>query len=679
MMMDLIRVRRLNGEAQTDGYDRRHRERGWALAPLVILGLMMIGGRLEPLLADAPADLQVWMQTDWSGGPGQLAWREGDAAAYHNGDGVDGAVAGRLGLGYTLPYSSTGDLNRDGYADIVFANWMDQYPPQPHDVDSYVYWGGADGFSNDRRIGLPTLGAVGVSIADLNNDGFLDLVFSNQRGGRYERPVYTIDSYIYWGGPDGYTVDRRSSLPTLGSMSNAIADLDGNGYLDIVFANSTDGSTVSVDSYIYWGGPNGYSPDHRTGLPVNRAVGVSAVDLNQDGHLDLIFSNTTDGRDPQTDSYIYWGGPEGYSATRRTGLPTSAAYDNTAADLNGDGHLDLVFANRYWSIMGIPNFEADSYIYWGGPGGYSAEHRSQLPTVGAVGVSVADIDEDGHPDIVFSNGSSERAYIYWGSAAGTYGVEERSTVRAYQSLGNSIADLNGDGHLDLIFSTDWNGFIYCGSGSRSFSARRPTLVQTITSLSNAVAGAELGTAGASLGTVYTRPIAGDVTMDDSLRVPRIYADSGHLQSSAFDALGEARWLRLSWEAELPAGTSLALALSSSEDGISWSGWLGVADGSLAESGSVDLTAIIPPARHMRYRVWLTSSPAHRSTPWLHQISLEYELLHPTATPTCTATVVPSPTPSPTSTPTKPPTEPPTGTATSAAWAEVYLPLMARER
>lgn len=57
-------------------------------------------------------------------------------------------------------------------------------------------------------------------------------------------------------------------------------DLNQDGYADIVFANSTDGSTANVDSYIYWGSGEGYSPANRSGLPVQRAVGVSAIDLN---------------------------------------------------------------------------------------------------------------------------------------------------------------------------------------------------------------------------------------------------------------------------------------------------------------------------------------------------------------------------------------------------------------
>jgi hypothetical protein len=607
------------------------------------------------------------VQTDWSGGPGQAAWGEGDPTAYAAGDGLDSRTPGQLGLGYTLPYTTSGDLNQDGYPDLIFSNWLDQYPPMSHNVDSYIYWGGPDGFKNQRRTGLPTRGAVGVSVADLNYDGYLDLVFSNQRSGSYEHPTYTIDSYIYWGGPGGYSVSRRTALPTLGSLSNAVADLNGDGYLDIVFANSTDGVTVDVDSYIYWGGPGGYSPANRTGLPVQRAVGVSAIDLNQDGYLDLIFSNTTDGAFSDIDSYIYWGGPEGYNPVRRTGLLTIGAYDNTAADLNGDGHLDLIFSNRYHSEYGICcDFKVPSYIYWGSTAGYTTTARSELPTVGAVGVSVADLDEDGYLDLIFSNGSEDYSYVYWGNPTATYDVAQRTSLRIYRNLANSVADLNGDGHLDVIFSGDWDGFVYWGDGSKNIASWRHTTLVTVTSLGSAVASARLATAGASMGTVYTHPITGTTTLTEALTVPRTYAPTGHLDSSIYDATGDSRWLTLTWQAVVPPVTSITLALSTSGDAILWSDWRVVATVTLSGTNSVDLTGLLSQSRYLRYRATLVASPDHQETPWLQEVAIDYQRLSPTVTPTGspTSTGSPTPTPSPTATPSLIPSATPSTTATA---------------
>ncbi len=65
------------------------------------------------------------------------------------------------------------DVNNDGYMDIVFSNSRND---STYNLNSYIYWGSASGFSNDNKIELATHHAVDNSIADLNNDGYLDIV-----------------------------------------------------------------------------------------------------------------------------------------------------------------------------------------------------------------------------------------------------------------------------------------------------------------------------------------------------------------------------------------------------------------------------------------------------------------------------------------------------------------------
>ncbi len=153
------------------------------------------------------------------------------------------------------------DLNCDGWADLVFTNFRDD--ATNYEIDSYVYWGSASGYSAADRTPLPTNGAAGASVADLNGDGYLEIVFSNHK----DNASYLVDSIIYWGGAAGFSTQDSTPLPTTGAFRNAVADLDGDGYLEIVFTSYHDNNDYTLDSIIYWGSAAGFSSNDRTDLP----------------------------------------------------------------------------------------------------------------------------------------------------------------------------------------------------------------------------------------------------------------------------------------------------------------------------------------------------------------------------------------------------------------------------
>ena len=359
------------------------------------------------------------------------------------------------------------DLNCDGWTDIVFSNNRDD---TQYEVDSYIYWGSETGYSAVDRTGLPTLGGGDVHVGDLDGDGYLDIVYSNQRS----NASWYTNSYIYWGSAGGYSIGDRDELPTVSPTGNSIADLDDDGYLDVFFSEFWDGANNAyLDSRIYWGSSTGFSAGVYDQLPTIGPWGNNAADVDGDGYLDIIYSHLTDYATYSLNSYIYWGSGTGFDSGIYELLPTYGAYDNSVADLDGNGYQDVVFSNLTNGLT----YQIDSFIYWGDAGGLDLANPEGLPTAGATGNSIADLNYDGYLDIVFSSlyddsSNDIPSYIYWGSSTGFF-AGSRQELPTLGAVVNFIADLDTDGYLDIIFANhqqdaatfEVDSYIYWGSST----------------------------------------------------------------------------------------------------------------------------------------------------------------------------------------------------------------------
>jgi len=270
-----------------------------------------------------------------------------------------------------------GDLNRDGHLDLVTAMF--------NDPEVCIFYGNENGFDteNPTRIKIEYEGEVFNSLrrpflADLNNDGWLDLFVCVMGAG-------STRSFILWGGPDGFSMERCQALSILSAGGAEAADLNGNGYLDLLVRGSKTSASGPSDSYlyVYWNGPDGLREDNRLLLPANYPLSISVADFNNDGTLDIFIGNYWSANERDIPSYIYWNRKgRGFSVHDRTELPTHSAGGSLALDFNEDGRIDLAIA--YHKVYG--SHVGHSGVWWQGSEGFSERDVTILPTRGPHGM-----------------------------------------------------------------------------------------------------------------------------------------------------------------------------------------------------------------------------------------------------------------------------------------------------
>lgn len=377
------------------------------------------------------------------------------------------------------------DLDRDGFPEIAANNEHSPF----ENSDSLIYFQDqADGFRSllpvegeggafekiawQRRAArhssfLPSMGAGRAVIADLDRDGFNEIVFPNfYHGSTHDHfPVF-----VYWGSEEGYGPRHLSELPSETSAGVAVADLDGNGRPELIVANlgkeddivtaaaraagappPDDAPFSTGESFVYWQSLDGFAVDRLTRLPTRFAVDVKALDLDGDNHTDLVF---LEGGDVPA-LHLFYGAADGDYTRRQLRLPVKGRgvaeqlYGEVAAgDLNGDGRPDLVAAAA----------GAEVEIFWNSAQGFAAAAHQMLPASTPLGCVVADVTADGRADLVVGNYKapgqrSERRYhseitIYRGSTSGL-SADDVITLPALGCASLRAGDINGDGFVDL--------------------------------------------------------------------------------------------------------------------------------------------------------------------------------------------------------------------------------------
>ncbi len=366
-------------------------------------------------------------------------------------------VTGTPGLGQSV---CTVDLNGDGYPDLVVG------APLVQNGAVYIYFRGSDGLKPDVTLTGESGSQFGASVAsagDVNGDGYPDLIV-----GASDAYGNTGRAYVFYGGPslvsksavvaDVILTGEPSSA--FGTSVSGAGDVNGDGRADIIVGAPNYGALFTGRAYVFYGGPTLLSKGAGSADVIitgeangnNFAQSVSSAgDVNGDGRSDIIIGaphySATTGR-----AYAFYGGPTLISESAAnadviiTGEVTGDAFGwavSSAGDLNGDGRSDI--------IIGAPQNATTTgraYVFLGGAtfvskGAAAADvilsGEANGNSFGYAVSTAGDVNGDGKQDLI---------------VGAPYSKPAQGTGRAYLFLAGPSLASKGAGNADIILTGD---------------------------------------------------------------------------------------------------------------------------------------------------------------------------------------------------------------------------------
>jgi hypothetical protein len=266
--------------------------------------------------------------------------------------------------------------------------------------------------------------------------------------------------------------EKSQLLPAAGGIRGhgvAWGDLDGKGYPDLFIASFHNAG--SKPGMLLRNDKGKFTLDKQELLQTSgMGSGALFVDLNNSGRLDLYVSNCAYGKTEPASlpSRLFRNDGAGkftdISKESRTCLPNYCGRGLSALDFDGDGKLDLVMCERYYGAVKV------------GPALFKNEGNYKFQNVGSsaglppqlsgLGVAVADLNQDGWPDLFLTEGAGDHRLLLndkHGKFVDVAAVREvfrwKTPGPEENPAGVCIADVNRDGLPDIVighhYKTPW--------------------------------------------------------------------------------------------------------------------------------------------------------------------------------------------------------------------------------
>jgi hypothetical protein len=366
---------------------------------------------------DGDGDLDL-IATSWF--DQQVAWYENLGAGAFGSEQVLALAGGSRGV-------DCGDLDGDGDLDVLYTSSLD-------DQLCWLENLGSGQFAVARVI-RSVDGAWAVLAEDCDGDGDLDALVSGFDAG--------VVSWLPNDGAAGFGAVQVVTAQAAGARGLSAADLDGDGDLDVVSASDADSKVAWHENL----GAGLFGPEQVLTLEALGPWGVHAADLDGDGDLEVLCASHDDNR-------VTWFENQGagsFGPLQVLDGDARGAHTVATGDFDADGDLDTVVA-EFQSFVGIVSWCENL-----GTGSF-AEPRvvNELPAHDVKAIRAADLDGDGDLDVVSSNLSDKVIVWHENLGGGEFGGQRPVTPPNpspfHESYDFECRDLDGDGDLDVVMA-----------------------------------------------------------------------------------------------------------------------------------------------------------------------------------------------------------------------------------